>query len=94
MFQGRDNFYFLIGSAAGGNPIIDQIRARGSVDHKIIVDASADTPNAHDFWARALCLPLHQNLEPVFGDYVMTQVVGFLGDASRPARARCNRPRF
>jgi dTDP-4-dehydro-2,3,6-trideoxy-D-glucose 4-aminotransferase len=49
------------------------------------VDASAATPNAHDFWARALCLPLHQNLEPVFADYVMSQVVSFLRDAPRAA---------
>jgi aminotransferase len=55
------------------------------------VDASAGTPNAHDFWARALCLPLHQNLEPVFADYVMSQVVGFLGGASRPARGALDR---
>jgi aminotransferase len=52
------------------------------------LDASAGTPNAHDFWARALCLPLHQNLEPVFADYVMSQVVEFLGTASRPLEAR------
>lgn len=55
------------------------------------VDASADTPNAHDFWARALCLPLHQNLEPLYADYVMSQVVGFLGEASRPARGALDR---
>jgi aminotransferase len=55
------------------------------------VGVAAATPNAHDFWARALCLPLHQNLEPVFADYVMSQVVGFLGDASRPARGALDR---
>jgi dTDP-4-amino-4,6-dideoxygalactose transaminase len=55
------------------------------------VDASADTPNAHDFWARALCLPLHQNLEPLYADYVMTRVVAFLADASRPARGALDR---
>lgn len=48
------------------------------------VDASATTPNAHDFWARALCLPLHQNLQPLFADYVMTQVAAFLAGAPRP----------
>ena len=55
------------------------------------VDASAGTPNAHDFWARALCLPLHQNLEPLYADYVMSKVVGFLADASRPARGALDR---
>ena len=55
------------------------------------VDAAANTPNAHDFWARALCLPLHQNLELPIADYVMSRVVGFLADASRPARGALGR---
>ena len=55
------------------------------------VDASAVTPNAHDFWARALCLPLHQNLKPVFADYVMSQLAEFLGDAADPARGVSDR---
>ena len=55
------------------------------------VDASAGTPNAHDFWARALCLPLHQNLDPHFADYVMSRVVEFLGNASRPVRGTLHR---
>jgi aminotransferase len=55
------------------------------------VDAAAATPNARDFWARALCLPLHQNLEPNFADYVMSQVVRFLADASRPVRGALDR---
>ena len=46
------------------------------------LDASAPTPNAHDFWARALCLPLHQNLEPQFADFVISQIVESLADAS------------
>jgi len=55
------------------------------------VDASAATPNAHDFWARALCLPLHQNLEPLYADYVMSRVVAFFADAPRPARGALER---
>ena len=52
------------------------------------VDASAGTPNAHDFWARALCLPLHQNLEPVFADYVMSQSSDFSAMRRVPLEAR------
>jgi len=38
------------------------------------LDPSADTPNAHDFWRKALCLPLHQNIEPDVAEFIVSQV--------------------
>ena len=48
-----------------------------------LLDPTADTPNAHAFSARALCLPLHQNLEPIKADYAMSYVVQFFAGAPR-----------
>jgi len=42
------------------------------------LDASADTPNAHDFWRRALCLPFHQNIEPVVAEAIVSRVYEYL----------------
>lgn len=86
-------FWIKLTDRATRDALARSLRAGGvytSVKYQPI-DASADTPNAHDFWARALCLPLHQNLEPVYADYVMSRVVEFLGDASRRARGALDR---
>jgi aminotransferase len=41
------------------------------------LDPSADTPNAYDFWRRALCLPLHQNIEPDVAEFIVSQVFDY-----------------
>lgn len=42
------------------------------------LDLNADTPNAHDFWQRSLCLPMHQNVEFIEADYILAQIHSFL----------------
>jgi dTDP-4-dehydro-2,3,6-trideoxy-D-glucose 4-aminotransferase len=79
-------FWIKLPDRATRDGLARALRDRGvhaSVNHQPI-DACADTPNAHDFSTRALCLPLHQNVIPHHADYVMTQVVEWLGRGGRP----------
>lgn len=47
------------------------------------LDRAAETPNAHRFFETALCLPLHQNLEPIVADSIAGRVARYLGQSPR-----------
>lgn len=44
------------------------------------LDGDAATPNAHDFWARSLCLPMHQNVVLMEADYIAAQIEQFYAE--------------
>lgn len=41
------------------------------------LDATASTPIAFDFYARSLCIPLHQNLREDEVDYIVSKLFDF-----------------
>ncbi len=79
----NDLFLFWVKTSSGAvrDGLAQCLLARGiytTVKYQPL-DSSADTPNAHDFWAKALCLPLHQNVGPEAAEYIVSGVYDYFG---------------